>query len=141
MPLFHSGTYKVHPGLPDPGPEVASGWPLSAAKAVKCAGRVLSSTMRSRGRSSEREEGRGSRRSRGRERPEPQARSGRERLEHRQSRESNAQSTKSSPPASFLLVPLLRCALASDTPSLYLQGYVLYCKLAVLDFYHVESFL
>lgn len=46
-------------GLPHPGPEVASGWPLSVGRTVKCAGQVLSSTMVSRGRSSEREEGAG----------------------------------------------------------------------------------
>lgn len=44
----------------------------------------------------------------------------------------NAQSTRSSAPASFLLLPLLCCSSASETPSLYLQGSVLYCKLLVL---------
>lgn len=57
MPLSHSGTYKLHSGLPDAGPEVTSGWPLSGAKIAKCAGQVLSSSMTSRGRSSERRRG------------------------------------------------------------------------------------
>lgn len=61
MALFPSAPVPVQllqliSGLPHPEPEVTSEWPLSAARTVKCAGQVLSPTMMSRGRSSEREE-------------------------------------------------------------------------------------
>lgn len=81
VPLGH---LQLHSGLPDAGPEVTSGWPLSVAKTAKCAGRVLSSSMTSRGGNSERRRGKGEEDKSGEgETQTPRAGSGWEGLEER----------------------------------------------------------